>query len=90
MNLPPPNKPHPDGLGHQLESVAEEVDDVSQELRGAAERARSLEQIVRLRQPSLDKLQRDVADLKRGHEQLKDEVEESHEDHDRPKPTEDP
>lgn len=88
--MDPPNKPHPDGLGHQLESVAEEIADASEELRGAAERARHLEQIVRLRQPALDKLKQDVADLKRGHEQLKDKVEESHEDHDRPEPTEDP
>ena len=74
----------PTDLGKQLEAVAVELEDASTELRGAAERARHLEQIVRLRQPALDKMKQDVADLKREHEQLKDKEAES-EDYDRPK-----
>ena len=66
----------PVGLGDQLEKVADELDDATKELGGAAERARHLEQIVRLRQPALDKLRSDVADLKRRHEE-EDEEEKS-------------
>lgn len=64
---------HPKDLGTQLEAVANEMDEAVTELRGAAERARHLEQIVRLRQPSIDKLKTDVADLKREKQDKPDE-----------------
>lgn len=51
-------------LGEHLNHAADHLEEAAEELKLAAERSKNMEQTVRLREPILKDIKKDIADLK--------------------------